>query len=60
MATGTARELLSEICGLLRAIDELREAESPEHAEFRKQEVMKRVEDAKRWQKLLEAIRPPK
>ncbi len=59
MTTGTAKELLSEICGLLRAIDELRATESQEHAEFSKQEVMKRVEDAKRWQRFLEAIKPP-
>lgn len=60
MTVGTAKELLSEICGLLRAIDELREAESQERAEFRKREVMSRVDDAKRWQKFLEAIQPHK
>ncbi|MBN1676941.1 MAG: hypothetical protein JW880_00220 [Candidatus Thermoplasmatota archaeon] len=59
MATGTAKELLAEICGLLRAIDELRSTESQEHAEFSAQEVMKRVGDAKRWQRFLEAIKPP-
>lgn len=58
MTTGTAKELLAEICGLLRAIDELRETESPEHGEFRKQDVMRRIEDAKRWQNFLEAIKP--
>lgn len=58
VTTSTAKDLLSEICGLLRAIDELRETESQEHAEFSKQEVMKRVEDAKRWQRFLEAIEP--
>lgn len=58
MTTDTAKELLSEICGLLRAIDELRTVESIENAEFRKKEIMARVDDAKRWQKFLEAIRP--
>ena len=54
-----AKELLEETCGLLRAIDELRSIESPEKAEFRKQEVMSRIEDAKRWQHFLESIMPP-
>lgn len=58
MTVGTAKDLLSEICGLLRAIDELRETGSQEHAEFSKREVMSRVEDAKRWQRFLEAIQP--
>jgi hypothetical protein len=53
----TAKDLLEETCGLLRAIDELRSVESVEKAEFRKQEVMNRVEDAKRWQKFVEAIK---
>ena len=52
-----AKELLEEICGLLRAIDELRSVETVEKAEFRKQEVMSRVEDAKRWQKFVDAIK---
>jgi len=58
MTEGTAKEMLAEICGLLRAVDELREAQSPEHAEFRKQEIMRRVEDAKRWQTFLDTVRP--
>jgi len=57
MSIGTAKDLLDEICGLLRAIDELRSVESPEKAEFRKQEVMSKVEDAKRWQKFVDAIK---
>ncbi len=58
MTLESAKNLVEEICGLLRAIDELRSVESPEKAEFRKQEVMNKVEDAKRWQKFLEAIKP--
>jgi hypothetical protein len=57
MNVETAKDLLEETCGLLRAIDELRSVESVEKAEFRKQEVMSRVEDAKRWQKFVEAIK---
>jgi hypothetical protein len=56
----TAKSLLEETCGLLRAIDELRSVESLEKAEFRKREIMSRIEDAKRWQKFLDAIKPPK
>jgi len=57
MTVETAKELLDEICGLLRAIDELRSVESVEKAEFRKQEVMSRIEDAKRWKKFLDSIK---
>jgi len=59
MSLKAAKELLEETCGLLRAIDELRSIETPEKAEFRKQEVMSRIEDAKRWQHFLESITPP-
>jgi hypothetical protein len=55
-----AKALLEETCGLLRAIDELRSVESLEKAEFRKRDIMSRIEDAKRWQKFLEAIKPTK
>ena len=54
----TAKGMLEEICGLLRAIDELKSVESPEKAEFRKNELMTRVEEAKRWQHFVESIRP--
>jgi len=57
MNVEAAKNLLEETCGLLRAIDELRSVESVEKAEFRKQEVMSRVEDAKRWQKFVDAIK---
>ena len=52
-----ASELLEEICGLLRAIEELRTVETPAKAEFRKQELMGRVEDARRWQRFLDAVK---
>jgi len=57
MNVEAAKNLLEEICGLLRAIDELRSVESVEKAEFSKKEVMSRVEDAKRWQKFVDAIK---
>jgi hypothetical protein len=52
-----ANGMLEEVCGLLRAIDELRSVETVEKAEFRKTEVLQRVEDAKRWQKFVESIK---
>ena len=56
MTVSRAKDLLEEICGLLRAIDELRSVETIEKAEFRKQEVMNRVEDAKRWKHFVDSI----
>ncbi len=58
MTVGTAKDILAEVCGILRAIDELRSVESPERAEFKKVEVMKKIEDAKRWQHFLESVKP--
>lgn len=55
-----AKQMLEETCGILRAIDELRSVETVEKAEFRKQVLMSKVEDAKRWQKFVESIKPPK
>jgi hypothetical protein len=60
MTIDAAKGLLEEVCGILRAIDELRSVESVEKAEFRKNEVLSRIEDAKRWQKFVEAIKPTK
>ena len=57
MTLETAQGLLEEICGLLRAIDELRSVETPEKAEFRKEQVLSKIEDAKRWQKFVESIK---
>lgn len=57
MTLEAAKELLEEICGLLRAIDELRSVETAEKAEFSKAAVMSRIEDAKRWQKFVESIK---
>jgi len=59
MTFETAQSLLDETCGLLKAIDELRTIESPDRAELRRKEIMSRVEDAKRWKKFAESIRPP-
>jgi hypothetical protein len=56
MSKEAAKGMLDEICGLLRAIDELRSAENAEKAEFKKNALMNRVEDAKRWQKFVESI----
>ncbi len=53
-----AKGMLEEICGLLRAMDELKSVDSPEKAEFSKKDLMNKVEAAKRWQKFVEAIAP--
>jgi len=60
MTKDTAKGILEEICGLLRAIDELRSAESVEKAEFKKKALMSKVEDAKRWQRFVESIKVTK
>ena len=57
MTRDAANEMLEEVCGLLRAIDELRSVESMEKAEFRKSAVLSKIEDAKRWQKFVESIK---
>ncbi len=60
MTRDAAKGMLEEICGLLRAIDELRSAESPEGAEFRKKALMAKIEDAKRWRKFVDSIKVTK
>jgi hypothetical protein len=57
MTLDTAKAMVEETCGLLRAIDELRTVETVEKAEFRKADVMSRLEDARRWQKFVESIK---
>ena len=57
MTIDAAKNMLEEVCGLLRAIDELRSVESPERAEFKKDEVLNRIADEKRWQKFVESIK---
>jgi len=59
MTVETAQSLLEEICGLLKAMDELRTVESPDRAKLRKSELLNRLEDARRWKKFAESIRPP-
>ncbi len=51
----TAKAMLEEIRGLLKAIDDLRAAETPRRPRSRKQACSRRIEDAKRWQKFVEA-----
>lgn len=60
LTVDTAKNMLEEICGLLRAIDELRTAETVEKAEFKKRDIMTRIDDARRWQKFIESIRVSK
>lgn len=54
-----AKNLVEEVSGLLRAIEQLRSVETVEKAEFRKQELMNKIDDAKRWKRFIEAVKPP-
>jgi len=58
MTVDSAKALMEEIRGLLKAIDELRYAESIEHAHVGKDEVLSRVEDARRWHRFIQDISP--
>ena len=60
MTVQAGRALMEEIRGILKAIDELRYAESEEEANFGAKEVMAKVEDARRWNKFVAQIKPPK
>lgn len=59
MTLDAAKALMEEIRGLLKAIDDLRSAETDESASVGKDEVMARIEDARRWKDFVERIRPP-
>jgi hypothetical protein len=60
MTVDAAKALMEEVRGLLKAIDELRDAETEDHAEVGKTEVMARVEDARRWRDFIESVKPKK
>lgn len=60
MTVEAAKALMMEIRGLLKAIDELRFAESEEMARAGKDEVVARVEDARRWHDFMKQVRPQK
>lgn len=57
MTVEVAKGILEEICGILRAVDELRLAENANSADFRKNALVRKVDDAKRWQKFVESIK---
>jgi hypothetical protein len=60
MTVQAGKALMEEIRGLLKAIDELRTAESEDTANVGAREVMSRVEDARRWHRFVEDVTPPK
>ena len=60
MTLDAAKELMDEIRGLLRAMDDLRFAEIDDHAEVGKEEVLARVKDAQRWKDFVDQIKPTK
>lgn len=60
MTVQAGKALLEEIRGLLKAIGELRYAESEEVADIGTKEVKSRIEDAQRWNRFIEQVRPSK
>ncbi|MBU1158892.1 MAG: hypothetical protein KKE24_06110 [Candidatus Thermoplasmatota archaeon] len=60
MTMEAAKALMDEIRGLLRAMDDLRFAETDDHAEVGKEEVLARVKDAQRWKDFVDQIKPTK
>ena len=60
MTLDAAKELMDEIRGLLRAMDDLRFAETDDHVEVGKAEVLSRVKDAQRWKDFVDQIKPTK
>lgn len=57
MTMDAAKALLEEARGLLKAIDELRSAESEDHASVRREEALARVRDARRWHDFIESVK---
>ena len=60
MTVDAAKALMEEIRGLLKAMDDLRSAETDDHASVGRAEVMARVKDARRWKAFIEQIKPPR
>ena len=58
MTVQAGKALLEEIQGLLKAIDQLRSAESEDAADAGKTEIMSRVEDARRWHRFIQEVKP--
>ena len=55
LTKGGAHMLLDEICGLLRAVDEIRTSDRPE-AQLKVKELMSRLDDERRWQEFLKSV----
>ncbi|MBI0582999.1 MAG: hypothetical protein ISF22_02095 [Methanomassiliicoccus sp.] len=51
-----ACDLMNEARSILRAVDELRNARG-EAAEIKRQDLMKRIEDVRRWQRFVDQVR---
>lgn len=50
-----ADNLFDDVCGLLRAVTELREMQS-QHDEFRKEQLIQSIGDEKRWLKYVKEV----
>ncbi len=57
MTLATAKKLLDEISGLVKAINDLHDVEQSKDLIERKASIMSRVDDEKRWQKYLKRIK---
>jgi len=60
MTIQAGKALMEEISGLLKAVEELRSAESEDDADIGKKDAMSRIEDARRWHTFIKDLRPPK
>jgi hypothetical protein len=55
LTKGKAHILLDEICGLLRGVEEVRTATSPD-AKLKAKALMQKVDDERRWQEFLKSV----
>lgn len=57
MTLATAKKLLDEISGLVKAINDLHDVETSEDLFDRKTAIMSRIDDEKRWQRYLKRLK---
>jgi len=57
MTLSTAKKLLDEISGLVKAINDLHDVETAEELIERKGAIMNRIDDEKRWQRYLKRLK---
>lgn len=57
MTLATAKKLLDEISGLVKAINDLHDVENSDDLIERKNAIMNRIDDEKRWQRYLKKLK---